>query len=66
MPIWVVNRASALITVVPIFERVDVGDMWLRGQAFEQSVIPILAVGAEHGELVGRIGFAVQQEGERH
>jgi hypothetical protein len=29
-------------------------------------VVAILAVGAERGVLVGRIGFTVQQEGERH
>ena len=29
-------------------------------------VVIILAVGAERGELVGGVGFTVQQEGERH
>jgi hypothetical protein len=37
-----------------------------RGQGSEVHVIVILAVGAERGELVGRVGFAAQQEGERH
>ena len=32
----------------------------------EVHVIAILAVGAEHGVLVGRIGFTAQQEGKRH
>jgi hypothetical protein len=66
MSIWVVNRAPALIAVAPVFEGVDMGDVWSRGKTLEQGVIPILAVRAEHGKLVGGIGFAVQQEGERH
>ena len=60
------NRAPALGAVVPVFEGVDVGDVGLRGQALEEGVIAILAVGAEHGVLVGRVGFTVQQEGKRH
>jgi hypothetical protein len=66
MSIWVVNRAPALIAVAPVLEGVDVGDMGLRGQTLEQGVIAILAVGVECGELVGGVGFIVQQEGERH
>jgi hypothetical protein len=61
-----VNRAPALGAVAPVFEGVDVGDVGLRGQALEEGVIAILAVGAERGVLVGRIGFTAQQEGERH
>jgi hypothetical protein len=57
MSIWVVNRAPALVAVAPMLEGVDVGDMGLRGQTLEEGVIAILSVGAEHGELVGRIGF---------
>jgi hypothetical protein len=49
-----------------MFEGVDVGDVGSRGQLFEVHVIGILSVGAERGELVGRVGFTVQQEGERH
>jgi hypothetical protein len=29
-------------------------------------VVIVFAVGAERGELVGRVRFAAQQEGERH
>jgi hypothetical protein len=65
-PIWVVNRTPALGAVAPVFEGVDVGDMGSRGQAFEEGVVTILLVGAEHGELVGGVGFTVQQEGEGH
>jgi hypothetical protein len=65
-PIWVVNRTPALCAVVPVFEGVDVGDMGSRGQVLEEGVIAILAVGVEHGVLVGRVGFTAQQEGERH
>jgi len=36
----------------------------LRGQALKQSVVSILAVGAEDGKLVGGIEFTAQQEGE--
>jgi hypothetical protein len=32
----------------------------------EVHVVAILAVGAERGVLVGRIGFTAQQKGERH
>jgi hypothetical protein len=64
--IRVVNRAPALGAVVPVFEGVDVGDVGSRGQVLEVHVIVILAVGAECGVLVGRVGFTVQQEGERH
>ena len=60
------NRAPALGAVVPVFEGVDVGDVGLRGQVLEEGVIAILAVGAERGVLVGGVGFAAQQEGERH
>ena len=60
------NRTPALGAVVPMFEGVDVGDMGLRGQALEVHVIVVLAVGAECGVLVGRVGFTAQQEGERH
>ena len=35
MSIQVVNRALVLLTEVPVFERVDVGDIWLRGQTLE-------------------------------
>ena len=52
--------------VAPMFEGVDVGDVGSRGQVLEEGVITILAVGAERGVLVGRIGFTAQQEGERH
>ena len=55
--IQVVNRAPALGAVAPVFEGVDVGDMGLRGQVFEEGVIAILLVGAERGKLVGRVGF---------
>jgi hypothetical protein len=61
-----VNRTPALGAVAPVFEGVDMGDVGLRGQAPEVHVIVILAVGAEHGELVGGIGFTAQQEWERH
>jgi hypothetical protein len=64
--IWVVNRAPALGAVAPVFEGVGVGDMGSRRQALEVHVIVILAVGVEHGVLVGRVGFTAQQEGERH
>jgi hypothetical protein len=64
--IWVVNRAPALGAVAPVFEGVDVGDVGSRGQVLEVHVIVILAVGAECGVLVGRVGFTAQQEGERH
>jgi len=47
MSIWVVNRAPVLIAVVLVFKRVDVGDMWSRGETLEQGVVPILAVQAE-------------------
>ena len=60
------NRAPALGAVAPVFEGVDVGDVGLRGQGTEVHVIVILAVRAEWGELVGGIGFAAQQERERH
>jgi len=33
--IWVVNRTPALIAVAPVFKRVDVGDMWSRGETLE-------------------------------
>ena len=52
--------------VVPVFEGVDVGDVGSRGQAPEVHVIVVLVVGAEHGVLVGRVGFTVQQKGTRH
>ena len=55
-----------LCAVAPVFERVDVGDVGSRGQVLEVHVVAILVVGAECGVLVGRIGFTVQQEGERH
>jgi hypothetical protein len=45
---------------------VDVGDVGSRGQLSEVHIVAILAVGAKRGELVGRVGFAAQQEGERH
>jgi hypothetical protein len=61
-----VNRTPALVAVAPVFKRVDVGDVGLRGQTLEQGVVAILVVGAECGKLVGGIGFAAQQEGERH
>ena len=64
--IRVVNRTPALGAIAPMFEGVDVGDMGSRGQALEVHVVAILAVGAECGELVGRVGFTAQQEGERH
>jgi hypothetical protein len=64
--IQVVNGAPALVAVAPMLKGVDVGDMGLRGQTLEEGIIIILAVGAEHGKLVGGIGFTVQQEGERH
>jgi hypothetical protein len=64
--IWVVNRAPMLGAIAPVFEGVDVGDMGSRGQLFEVHVVAILAVGAECGVLVGRVGFAAQQEGEGH
>ena len=60
------NRAPALGAVAPVFEGVDVGDVGSRGQLLEVHVVGILAVGAERGVLVGRIGFTAQQEGERH
>ena len=66
MSIWVVNRTPALGAVAPVFEGVDVGDVGSRGQVLEEGVIAILAVGAERGVLVGGVGFAAQQEGERH
>ena len=66
MSIQVVNRAPALVTVAPVLERVDMGDMGLRGQTLEEGVVPILLVEAEHGKLVGGVGFTAQQEGERH
>ena len=46
-----------LIAVAPVFKGVDVGDMWLRWETLEQGVIPISAVRAEHGKLVGGVGF---------
>ena len=64
--IQVVNRTPALGAIAPVFEGVDVGDVGSRGQVPEVHVIVILAVGAERGVLVGRIGFTAQQEGERH
>lgn len=64
--IRVVNRAPALGAVAPVFEGVDVGDVGSRGQLLEVHVVAILAVGAECGVLVGRVGFTAQQEGERH
>ena len=64
--IRVVNRAPVLSAVALVFEGVDVGDMGSRGQGSEVHVIVILAVGAERGELVGRVGFTVQQKGKRH
>ena len=65
-PIWVVNRTLALSAIAPVFEGVDVGDMGSRGQTLKQGVVAILAVGTERGELVDRVGFTAQQEGERH
>jgi hypothetical protein len=64
--IWVVNRTPALSAVAPMFEGVDVGDVGSRGQVLEEGVVTILSVGAEHGELVGGVGFTAQQEGEGH
>jgi len=64
--IRVVNRTPALGAVAPVFEGVDVGDVGSRGQGSEVHVIVVFAVGAEWGELVGRVGFTAQQEGERH
>jgi hypothetical protein len=64
--IWVVNRAPVLIAAAPVFEGVDVGDVGSRGQTLKQGVVAILVVGTEHGELVDRVGFTAQQEGERH
>jgi hypothetical protein len=61
-----VNRTPALGAVMPVFKGVDVGDMGSRGQVLEEGVITIHAVGAEHGKLVGGVGFTAQQEGERH
>jgi hypothetical protein len=61
-----VNRAPALGTLAPVLEGVDVGDMGSRGQTLEEGVVTILAVGVKWGKLVGRIGFTVQQKGERH
>jgi hypothetical protein len=61
-----VNRTPALSAVAPVFEGVDVGDVGSRGQVLEEGVIVILLVGAECGELVSGVGFAMQQEGERH
>jgi hypothetical protein len=60
MSIRVVNRAPVLGAVAPVFEGVDVGDVGSRGQALEVHVVGILAVGAERGVLVGRIGFTAQ------
>jgi hypothetical protein len=60
MSIWVVNGTPALIAVAPVFEGVDVGDVGSRGQVLEQGVVPIFAVRAEGGKLVGRIGFTAQ------
>ena len=60
------NRAPALGAVAPVFEGVDVGDVGSRGQLLEVHVVGILTVGAERGVLVGGVGFAAQQEGERH
>ena len=64
--IRVVNRAPALGAVAPVFEGVDVGDVGSRRQGSEVHVIAILAVGAERGELVGRVRFTAQQEREGH
>jgi hypothetical protein len=64
--IRVVNRTPALGAVAPVFEGVDVSDVGSRGQGSEVHIIVVLAVGAERGELVGGVGFAAQQEGERH
>jgi hypothetical protein len=66
MSIQVVSRALALMAEMPVFKGVDVGDVRLRGQTLEQGVVAILAVGVEHGKLVGGVGFTVQQERERH
>ena len=55
-----------LFTEVPVFEGVDMGDVWLRGEALELGVIPIFVVGVKLGKLVGRVGFTAQQEGKRH
>ena len=60
------NRTPALGAVAPMFKGVDMGDVGSRGQLFEVHVVGILAVGAEHGVLVGRVGLTAQQEGERH
>ena len=64
--IWVVNRTPVLIAVAPVFKGVDVGDMGSRGQTLKQGVVAIFVVGVERGELVGGIGFTMQQEGEGH
>ena len=54
------NSTPALSAVAPVFKGVDVGDMGSRGQGSEVHVVAILVVGAEHGELVGRVRFTVQ------
>ena len=64
--IWVVNRIPVLGAVAPMFKGVDVGDVGPRGQVLKEGVVTILLVGAEHGELVGGVGFTAQQEGEGH
>jgi hypothetical protein len=51
---------------VPVFEEVDVDNVWLRGETLEQGVVLILVVRVKHGKLVGGIEFTAQQEGEGH
>jgi hypothetical protein len=59
MPIWVVNRVDmGLFTEVLVFKGVDVGDVWLRGQALELGVIPIFAVEMELSELMSGVGIS--------
>jgi len=65
MSIWVVNRTPVLSAVAPVLEGVDVGNVGSRGQVLEVHVI-VITVGVERGVLVGRVGFTVQQQGERH
>jgi hypothetical protein len=56
-----VNRAPALSAVVPVLKGVGVSDIGSRGETLKQSVVSVLAIGVEHGELVGEVWFVVQQ-----
>jgi hypothetical protein len=60
MPIWVMGRIyTTLLTEGDMLEHVGVGEVSSWQELEEFGVVPIGAVGTEHGKLVGGVGVGV-------